>query len=259
MSLFSQFSTFSSKIGQYAIVIAPYFNCKPKKVRHIRTSMESIHDRDAHHQATCHAFNTMPHLFTRFCVTVVVRILVALANNRVTLLFPACTNRMRSGMVRRWVIFLTVGKRLSQPPRAGVVVRQYFAVQESQILLTTGIDPQSAYALCDFNFIVTKRDKDNYSLLNFSPKGLDIFAICSSSSGGQGVTKRKRVQKKVRIKRRIVADQVRGLIHIYISSAEVQTPTQSLMKIGPPGGRCGKGFIPKRTKDKPNKQSFFTR
>ena len=59
----------------------------------MRTSMESINE--AHHQATRHAFDTIPHFFTVSFITVVVRILVALGDNLVFFLFPAWTSRMR--------------------------------------------------------------------------------------------------------------------------------------------------------------------
>ena len=88
-----------------------------------------------------------------------------------------------------------------------------------------------------------RKDKDNYSPLNFSLKSLDIFTICSPSSGGQEVTKRKRTQKRVRIERRIVADQVRSLMHIYSRQTRSpdSNPVSSLTKIEPPGAaRCGR-------------------
>ena len=79
-------------------------------------------------------------------------------------------------------VFLTGGKRPSQPPRAGVVVRQYFAVQESQILLTTsGLDPLPANVLCDFNFIVTKKMQRQLLTVEFLSQGFrylcDLFVV----------------------------------------------------------------------------------
>jgi hypothetical protein len=71
--------------------------------------MESIrvHHDDAHHQATCHAFDTIPHFFCVCIVTVVVRILVALGDNLVFLLFPSWTSRMRRAGYGTMEVFMT--------------------------------------------------------------------------------------------------------------------------------------------------------
>ena len=136
-------------------------------------------------------------------------------------------------------VFLTVWKRPSQPPRADVVP-QYFAVQESQILLTTGLDPLSANVLCDFNFIVTRRDKDNYSLLNFSRKGLDIFAIwqCSSSGGKLPGTWRKWRRGKGHRRKWGLRGASLRIRYSDLYSRQTRSPdsnpVSSLKKIGPP-------------------------
>ena len=65
------------------------------------------HNTRAHHQATCHAFNTIPNFFKVSFVTIVVRILVALGDNLVFLLLPAWNKlKMRLG-VRSEVFFFS--------------------------------------------------------------------------------------------------------------------------------------------------------
>ena len=106
--------------------------------------------------------------------------------------------------------FHTFGRAFSQPLLANVV-RQYLAIHESEICWTTGFDPLSANVLCDFNFVSRrKKRQDNYSLLNFLPKGSDIFAVCSSSGGQElEVIQKKSGEKRARIMKRIA--QVRSV------------------------------------------------
>ena len=99
-------------------------------------------------------------------------------------------------------VFHTFGRGFSQPLLANVV-RQYLAVHESEICWTTGFDRLSTNVLCDFNFF-SCRKKIHYSLLDFSPKGLDIFAVCSSSGGQElEVIQRKSGESRARMRKRI--------------------------------------------------------
>ena len=199
--LFSQFSTFSSKIEQYAIAVAPYFNCKP---RPLEVSKTDGNINDAHHQATCHVFNTIPHIFTQFCITVVVRILVALGDNLVSLLFPAWTSRMRRVRVVQSRYFIPLGGALFNH-----FVLRYFG---SIILFTKARSagppglipcPQMSSVTLTF-FLVARRYKAIYPLLNFLLKGSDIFAACSSSGGQElEVIQRKSGESRARMRKRI--------------------------------------------------------
>lgn len=77
-------------------------------------------------------------------------------------------------------VFLTAGRWCAQPLLEDVV-REYDIFKEIDVGLTTRLDPLSANVLCDYYFLVARRDLDKYSLLNLSTRGVVIIRFVQRS------------------------------------------------------------------------------